>query len=132
MTCAMSRKKIESLLGYFSEVFESTLVTVYFAKDYTIKENIYTDTIEMTKKPKKTENIYIEIKRLISPSTVSLQYVAYETNVTNIDILRTRSIGLNFKRKSDNSDESALCYFKKNEDNTPLILFVQYIMNIVH
>ncbi len=58
MTCAMSRKKIESLLGYFSEVFESTLVTVYFAKDYTIKENIYTDTIEMTKKPKKTE-IYI-------------------------------------------------------------------------
>ena len=29
---------------------------------------------------------------------------------------------MNFKRKSDNSDESALCYFKKNEDNTPLIL----------
>ena len=76
----------------------------------------------MTKKPMKKENLYIEIKRLMSPSIISLIYAAYETNVTSIDILRTRNTIFEFKRKSDNSDYTLECYFKKNEDNTPLIL----------
>ena len=76
----------------------------------------------MTKKPMKKENLYIEIKRLMSPSIISLIYAAYETNVTSIDILRTRNTIFEFKRKSDNSDYTSECYFKKNEDNTPLIL----------
>ena len=62
MTCAMSRKKIESFLSYYSEVFQNTLITVYFAKDYGIKYNNYAYNIEMTKKPMKKENLYIEIK----------------------------------------------------------------------
>ena len=122
MTCAMSRKKIESFLSYYSEVFQNTLITLYFAKDYGIKYNNYAYNIEMTKKPMKKENLYIEIKRLMSPSIISLIYAAYETNVTSIDILRTRNTIFEFKRKSDNSDYTSECYFKKNEDNTPLIL----------
>ena len=58
----------------------------------------------------------------MSPSIISLIYAAYETNVTSIDILRTRNTIFEFKRKSDNSDYTSECYFKKNEDNTPLIL----------
>ena len=58
MTCTLSRKKIESFLAYFDEVYTATFVTIYYyANNYGIKANPLAYSIEITKNPKPKENL---------------------------------------------------------------------------
>ena len=120
MICKVSKKKIESFLIYNDGSYKATIVAIFIGKDYDIKKNPFTYTIEISKKEIQKTNIYVEVKRMLTPPNASTDYLAYETNVTNIDILRTKNSVFIFTGESGNYQTS--CFFKKNEDDTPLLL----------
>ena len=117
----VTKRKVESLLVYVNGTYEESFKTRYFSYDYVLKTNYIAYPIEITKKEKQKENIYVEIKKLLSPYKASTIY-NYETNVTNVDIVRTGTAIFKFKRGSNNSDYNFECFFKKNKDDSPLML----------
>ena len=120
MICKISKKKLESFLNYKDGTYKASLIAVYIGQDFAIRSKPFTYTIEISKKEKqKKNNVYVEVKRILTPLKTSEGYLTYETNVTNIDILRTR--GSIFEMIGENYKYQTRCFFKKNEDNSPLM-----------
>ena len=123
MTCKMTRKKIESFVWRGAIRNEAYYSTLSFNIEYSLKINypVYPITI-IKNKEKQKEDVYVEITNIISNSTESYSFITYETNVTNISVLETRYIDLFFTNDKDTYEHRYQCIFKKNEDDTPLIL----------
>ena len=132
MTCKMSRKKIESFLWQNPNYGRYSVAN--FNRDYGVKLSYLVFTIHIIKKIElqRKKNVYIEIKKIISKQVEEGTYIAYETNVTNISSIETRSYTFDFKSFSDKYEHKPQCLFKKNEDDTPLMLlcYIEFDQNV--
>ena len=71
------------------------------------------------------ENIGVKITKLLNGIVNHKTMASYETNVTNISPCATKMFELNFKLDNDTYTEKAKCFFKKYQDDKPLILLCQ-------
>ncbi len=110
---------MKPFLLYRIGIYKGAFITFFFAKEYDVKANPFVYSIEFTKTEKPRKRVYVEIKRLLSPSVVSTFYLTYETNVTNIDVLRTK--GGIFKFIGENDNYLTTCFFKTKKDDNKLL-----------
>ena len=69
----------------------------------------------------KNQNIYVKITKLLDNIGSKNNYIAYETNVTNISNIKS----MEFNLKNDIKSDDIMCYFKKYSQ-TPLLLLCQF------
>ena len=111
--CKINRDKIEEILGYDGEIFELN----YF--DNNLGQLIYLENvfnIRINYKSIKKENVYIGINNLLINNIENNSYIAYETNITNINNLISNKFILN------QSDSTQMPCLLKKDINQKLLL----------
>ena len=116
--CNIQKEKLTQILSYSGEKFYvSQLIN---SEGILPIESILEITINYNNPPEK-EDIYIEIKKLLTPIVKINNYIAYETNITNIPNITTSYFSLSPNKNLTN------CVFKKN--NEKLLLLCSAITN---
>ena len=130
MTCKLSKQKIDSFGCVTGGEFETHLRILSFNKEYGLKIFYMADIITITNKYLvKKQDIFVEINKLLENLIESENYIAYETNVTNIRNIESSYFILNFT-ESDNDNIFRLeCILKKNNDNSPLMVLCKPLFN---
>ena len=99
---------------------EDTFKTSFFVKEEGMCYHPLVLDIIIKYKTNK-ENIYVQIKRMLSGISSNEDYIAYETNVTEISPSVSQYFKLKFS-KSGSQTEEIKCLFKKYNDKKPLFL----------
>ena len=123
MTCKLSKQKIESFGCITGEEFETNLRILSFNKEYGVKKFYMADIITITNKYlEKKQDIYVEINKLLENIIESENYIAYETDILNINNIESSYFILNFTESDTDNLFRLECILKKNNDNSPLMI----------
>ena len=116
LICKISKDKFEN---YLIDK-ESTFAIMTFGEAFgMINFELIFDIIIKYNVNKK--NIDVNIKKLINDILSNEDFAVYETDITQITEVSTKTFNLNFTN-DDGSFESQECVFRKYEDNKPLLL----------
>ena len=111
--CKINRDKIKEILGYDGEIFELNYFDNNIGQLISL-ENVFNIKINYNSIQK--ENIYIGITNLLTNDIENNSYIAYETNITNINNLISNKFKLN------KNDSTEMLYFLKKDSNQALLL----------
>ena len=116
LICGISKEKFEN---YLIDK-ESTFAIMTFGEAFgMINFELIFDIIIKYNVNKK--NIDVKITKLINDILSNEDFVVYETDITQLTEVSTKTFNLNFTN-DDGSIESQECVFRKYEDNKPLLL----------
>ena len=100
-----------------------------FGFEYKQKYHLYAGLKIIYENQKEKENIFVKITKLVDNIIKFNNYIAFETNITNIPSFDSFLFYLKFSLLNDQTKFDQLCFLKKNNDNSTLMLLCQMNKN---
>ena len=130
MTCKITKEKLESFGWIFTDTSNGNYNFQSFALEYEAKLHPFVGPVAINYKNKEQKiDVYINITKLLTNISEMFDFIAYETNVTNISEIDSKYFVLNFTDITQERQGRKRCQLKKHNDNFSLMILCYIDLN---